>query len=110
MGWVNSLSLKSEEPRPRKQLKLVQNQDQGRTKLWPNFGITVLLPTPDCLTTWSTELRMDISCSFSWESGALSHGLGGRNYGTDDSVPSRKELCADLEPVSNRNKKRDTSQ
>lgn len=41
--WVNSLGLKLEEPRPREGQELVQNQEQGRTKLWP--GIRLLQAT-----------------------------------------------------------------
>lgn len=47
MGWFNSLSLKPEEPRLREGQGLVQNQDQGRTKLWPDtvrFAVPSSLP------------------------------------------------------------------
>lgn len=39
MGWVNSLILKLEEPRPREGQGLVLNQEQGRTKLWPGIQL-----------------------------------------------------------------------
>lgn len=42
MGWVNSFSLKLEEPRPRDGQGLLPSQESGKAKVGPGLGLSDL--------------------------------------------------------------------